>query len=94
MFCKFCGTGRIMRMLLFSVVLHAGDLDALSKRSMPLCMRHLHNSLKREHKLKHWGRLQYGLFLKGAGLSMEDALAFFQIEFTKVYYYYYTVYIL
>ncbi len=74
-------------MLLFSVVPPAGDLDVLSKRSMPLCMRQLHNSLKREHKLKHWGRLQYGLFLKGAGLSMEDALAFFQTEFTKVYYY-------
>ncbi len=23
-------------------------------------------NLKREHKLKHWGRLQYTLFLKGA----------------------------
>ena len=29
-------------------------------------MQNLHSNLKREHKLKHWGRLQYGLFLKGA----------------------------
>jgi hypothetical protein len=28
--------------------------------------QNLHVNLKRDHKLKHWGRLQYGLFLKGA----------------------------
>jgi DNA primase large subunit len=62
----------------------ARDLEALSKTSMPLCMKQLHVGLQRDHKLKHWGRLQYGLFLKGAGLSMEEAMIFFQSEFTKV----------
>ena len=28
--------------------------------------QNLQTNLKRDHKLKHWGRLQYGLFLKGA----------------------------
>lgn len=46
---------------------------------MPLCMRQLHTALNREHKLKHWGRLQYGLFLKGAGMSADDAMAFWQV---------------
>lgn len=46
---------------------------------MPLCMKQLHSALNREHKLKHWGRLQYGLFLKGAGLSVDDAMAFWQV---------------
>ena len=40
-------------------------VDAAAELNMPLCMKNLHNNLKREHKLKHWGRLQYGLFLKG-----------------------------
>jgi hypothetical protein len=26
----------------------------------------MHKHLKQEHKLKHWARMQYGLFLKGA----------------------------
>jgi DNA primase large subunit len=60
------------------------ELDGLAQRSMPLCMRGLHSALNREHKLKHQGRLQYGLFLKGAGLNMEDALTFWQTQFTKV----------
>ena len=30
-------------------------------------------SLKKEHKLKHWGRLQYGLFLKGAVPPLRSA---------------------
>ena len=60
------------------------NIDELSKRSMPLCMRQLQAGLKSEHKLKHWGRMQYGLFLKGAGLSMEDALIFFQNEFSRI----------
>lgn len=33
---------------------------------MPLCMRSLHSSLRRDHKLKYQGRFQYSLFLKGA----------------------------
>mmetsp|Transcript_14158 Transcript_14158/g.21751 ORF Transcript_14158/g.21751 Transcript_14158/m.21751 type:complete len:499 (-) Transcript_14158:21-1517(-) len=60
------------------------NVDDLAKRSMPLCMRQLQRGLKQDHKLKHWGRMQYGLFLKGAGLSMEDSLVFFQAEFTRI----------
>lgn len=40
--------------------------------------------MQREHKLKHGARLQYGLFLKGIGLSLEDAMIFWRSEFTKV----------
>ncbi|KAL7570128.1 hypothetical protein ACA910_019971 [Epithemia clementina (nom. ined.)] len=52
--------------------------------SMPLCMREMHNGMKKQGKLKFFGRLQYGLFLKGAGLDLDNALAFFQRHFTKV----------
>jgi DNA primase large subunit len=61
----------------------AATIDSLAS-SMPLCMSQLHAGLKGDHKLKHWGRLQYGLFLKGAGMSMEDSLLFFQREFGKI----------
>ena len=40
------------------------NIDAVAKRSMPLCMQKLHATLKRDHKLKHQGRQQYWLFLK------------------------------
>jgi len=60
------------------------NVDEISKQSMPLCMRQMHDGLKRNHKLKHWGRLQYGLFLKGAGMTMEESLIFFQREFGKI----------
>lgn len=60
-----------------------GDIDRLALRSMPMCMKTLQSGLKRDHKLRHEGRMQYGLFLKGIGLSLEDALLFFQMEFTK-----------
>jgi DNA primase large subunit len=40
-------------------------LTGLSKRSFPLCMRHLHEQMIQQHHLKHLGRLQYRLFLKG-----------------------------
>jgi DNA primase large subunit len=41
-------------------------VDAAAENNMPLCMKNLHKNLKTEHKLKHDGRQQYGLFLKGA----------------------------
>ena len=46
-------------------------------------MRHLHESLRKEHHLKHVGRLQYGLFLKSIGLTLNQALSFWRSEFTK-----------
>ncbi|XP_022318289.2 DNA primase large subunit-like [Crassostrea virginica] len=58
-------------------------IDSLSKQSFPPCMLNLHQAMKRDHHLKHGGRMQYGLFLKGIGLSLEEALRFWRIEFTK-----------
>jgi len=60
------------------------SMDEVAKRSMPLCMSKLHGVLKRDHKLKHQGRQQFWLFLKGAGLSLEDSVRFFTGEFSKI----------
>mmetsp|Transcript_9268 Transcript_9268/g.19539 ORF Transcript_9268/g.19539 Transcript_9268/m.19539 type:complete len:512 (-) Transcript_9268:1164-2699(-) len=65
-------------------LLTAANIDELAKQSMPLCMQQLHSGLKRDHKLKHQGRLQYGLFVKGAGMSLEEHTLFFQREFTRI----------
>mmetsp|Transcript_19050 Transcript_19050/g.38484 ORF Transcript_19050/g.38484 Transcript_19050/m.38484 type:complete len:485 (+) Transcript_19050:62-1516(+) len=59
-------------------------IEQASEVNMPLCMKNLHMNLKREHKLKHWGRLQYGLFLKGAGLDLESAQQFWESHFLKL----------
>ncbi|MFH4974670.1 hypothetical protein AB6A40_001379 [Gnathostoma spinigerum] len=58
-------------------------IDSLAVESFPLCMRRIHDCLRREHHIRHNARLQYGLFLKGIGLSLEEALAFFRAEFTR-----------
>jgi DNA primase large subunit len=58
------------------------DVDDLARSAMPLCMSALHTALKERHHLKHGGRMQYSLYLKGAGLGLEDALAFWQAEFS------------
>ena len=60
----------------------AEQIESLSKQSFPLCMRVLHKELKEKHHLKHYGRMQYGLFLKGIGLKLEDALQFWRENFT------------
>ena len=46
-------------------------------------MKGLFMALKNHHHLKHFGRLQLGLFLKGLGLSMDDAMRFWKQEFGK-----------
>lgn len=63
--------------------INADSLDYLSAKSFPMCMRHLHESLKQYHHLKHYGRLQYNLFLKGIGLPVEESLKFFKGEFSR-----------
>lgn len=46
-------------------------------------MRQLHKALRDNHHLRHGGRMQYGLFLKGIGLTLEQALQFWKQEFIK-----------
>ncbi|KAK8736904.1 hypothetical protein OTU49_004714 [Cherax quadricarinatus] len=58
-------------------------IDELATKSFPLCMRQLNDTLRTTHHLRHGGRLTYGLFLKAAGLSLEDALYFWRSHFTK-----------
>uniref|UniRef100_A0A3P8VT54 DNA primase large subunit n=1 Tax=Cynoglossus semilaevis TaxID=244447 RepID=A0A3P8VT54_CYNSE len=59
------------------------QIDSLSAKSFPLCMRQLHQALRENHHLRHGGRMQYGLFLKGIGLTLEQALQFWRLEFIR-----------
>jgi len=59
------------------------QIDPLSKKHFPMCMKSCQDTLTSTHHLKYKGRLQYGLFLKGIGLTLEDAMKFFRSEFTK-----------
>ena len=63
--------------------INLSDIDFLSQKSYPPCVRILHNALRSNHHLKHYGRLQYGLFLKGMGLSLQQSLSFWEKEFCK-----------
>ncbi|GLD93957.1 hypothetical protein PINS_up002562 [Pythium insidiosum] len=47
-------------------------------------MRHLHRKLRENHHLKFDGRVQYRLFLKGLGFTVQDSLLFFRDEFTRI----------
>ncbi|EFN83692.1 DNA primase large subunit [Harpegnathos saltator] len=60
------------------------QLDELSGSSYPCCMRVLHKALRKNHHLTHGGRIQYGLFLKGIGISLSDAMTFWKSEFINI----------
>ncbi|MCJ1289655.1 hypothetical protein MMC34_001188 [Xylographa carneopallida] len=61
----------------------AASVDGLAAH-FPLCMRNLHTTLRANSHLKHFGRLQYTLFLKGLGLSLEDCLLFWRRSFRLI----------
>jgi DNA primase large subunit len=60
------------------------DIDSLADKTFPLCMQILHKNLTQQNHLKHFGRLQYGLFLKGIGLNMEESLNFWRNKFKNI----------
>ncbi|KAK4052341.1 DNA primase subunit pri2 [Microbotryomycetes sp. JL201] len=59
-------------------------VPALARHSFPFCMRSLQQTLEESKHLKHNGRQQYNLFLKGIGLSVEEAVAFWRTSFKLV----------
>lgn len=63
--------------------LSLNEVDQANKISFPICMRFMHDGLRQEHHLKYFSRMQYGLFIKAAGLTLEEALQFWRVEFTK-----------
>lgn len=42
----------------------ADMIDSLAPAHFPLCMRIMHESLRKDRHIKHYGRLNYGVFLK------------------------------
>ena len=64
--------------------INLAEIDALAAKNFPLCMSEMHLHLRKHHHLMHYGRIQYGLFLKGVGVKVKDAVQFFRSEFTKL----------
>lgn len=63
--------------------INLNNLEGIAKIHFPPCMKKLMNNLKSNHHLKHMGRLQLGLFLKGLGLPLEESLAFWRKMFAE-----------
>ncbi|KAH9826810.1 putative DNA primase large subunit [Teratosphaeria destructans] len=61
----------------------AASIDGLSQH-FPLCMQTLHRELKKNSHLKHYGRLQYTLFLKGIGLNLQECIVFWRKSFKLI----------
>lgn len=59
------------------------QIPALAERSFPMCMSRMQAHLKKEAHLRHEGRRTYGLFLKGIGLSLDDAVKFWRDSFAR-----------
>ncbi|KAF8308412.1 DNA primase, large subunit [Clavulina sp. PMI_390] len=62
----------------FDGVLTKDMIDEVARKHFPACMRHLHVRLRQDKHLKHWGRLQYTLFLKVLGLPIDEAIGFWR----------------
>lgn len=58
-------------------------MSLLINKHFPLCATHLQKSLHINSHLKYSGRQQLGIFLKGIGLSVDEALKYWSAEFTK-----------
>lgn len=62
----------------------ADQVDELAVKHFPMCMRHMHLSARSRHHAYYDNRTQYGLFLKGIGLSVEESLKFWRSIFNTL----------
>jgi DNA primase large subunit len=63
----------------------AESIDQLEKQGhLPLCMSTMHRGLRVNKHAKFNTRLQYGRFLKGIGLNVDEALKFWRSSFQKI----------
>lgn len=65
-------------------VITAAMVNDLVVAHAPACMRNLNTTLRTQKHLKHFGRQQFNLFLKGIGLSVDEALIFWRKSFSNV----------
>jgi len=63
--------------------LNIKNIDVLWKRFFPPCMLNLNQKLKLYNHLKHDGRRQLWLFLKGCGMDVTDNQAYFSKHFAS-----------
>lgn len=66
-----------------AIIITRHMIDKLVVRSFAPCMKRMHRHLRNDHHLKYGARRQYGLFLKGIGLSLDEAIAMMRDEFTQ-----------
>ena len=59
------------------------DVDLYSEKCFPLCMCTIQRHINKYSHLMYLGRIQFTLFLKGAGLPVEEALKFYQKKYEK-----------
>ena len=59
------------------------DIEECYRQCFPLCMYMIEEHLNKFSHLMYLGRIQFTLFLKGAGLPVEEALRFFQRKYAR-----------
>ncbi|XP_072033513.1 DNA primase large subunit-like [Amphiura filiformis] len=66
------------------------DLDPITcidvehlERNFPPCMQNLHKALRQKHRLRHFSRIQYTLFLTEIGMPVHEAIRFWQREYSQ-----------
>jgi DNA primase large subunit len=80
---QYMGTNTFNVSTKISGDVNESQVAGLAETHFPLCMHNLHYRLQQESHLKHGGRMQFGLFLKAVGLSVEQALLFWKRMFSK-----------
>lgn len=63
--------------------LTAANIEKAAFKHFPICMQACHQKLKKQNHLQYHARMQFRLFLKGCGVTMEDSIEYFKREFCK-----------